>query len=299
MALNAYITATQSLVNDPSAQRFSIPTLTTYINTARSQLALEGECVRFNFGLDGIFYPTANYSGSTVSVGNPSLQPPLLDNIAGWIVNSVALSPGTSVLTSTVNAGGFLNTITLSAPVATTGGPFSFTLSPPNITNTGQEMYASPPTVCLTTGVQGVVGIRGVNINYGGVGANMYAMRYKDWSFFQGYFRSYPNLTGNPVYWTRYQNVQNSVFLRPIPAAQYPMQWDCQCTVVPLVNDSTPEAIPYAFSDAIPYFAANLAFLQTQRKDDAKAMYDQYLNYTRLARKYFQSTYVPDIYEQQ
>lgn len=144
-----------------------------------------------------------------------------------------------------------------------------------------------------------VVGIRGVSVNYGGPGANMYTCRYYDWSYFQGYFRSYPNLTGNPACWTRYQNRGNTVFLRPIPAAAYPMQWDCQCTVVPLVDDTTPEAIPYAFTDAIPYFAANLAFLQTQRKDDAKAMYEQYLNYTRLARKYFQSTYVPDIYEQQ
>ncbi len=291
MALNAYITATQSLINDPAAQRFTIPQLTTYINTARSQLALEGECVRFNYGLDGISFTT------TFTQGNPTLiyagPAPLLDFIQTWNVVSPAVPPGTLAGTLAMP-----NTYTMTAN-ATQTGTFSVTIAPPNNTILGIEQYASPPTVCLTTGVQAVVGIRGVNVNYGGTGANMYSLRYYDWSYFQGYFRSYPNLTGNPACWTRYQNRQNAVFLRPIPAAVYPMQWDCQCTVVPLVDDTTPEAIPYAFTDAIPYFAANLAFLQTQRKDDAKAMYEQYLNYTRLARKYFQSTYVPDIYEQQ
>lgn len=293
MALNAYITATQSLVNDPAAQRFTTTQLTTYINTARAQLALEGECVRFNFGLDGILFTGTFTSGSPNITGVSPAASAVLDTLTSWIVNNnTTASAGTTVSS-------YAGTTMVMGANALASGTLSFIVSPPNITVANQEMYSSPTTVCLTTGVQSVVGIRGVSINYGGAGANMYALRYRDWSFFQGFMRSYPNLTGNPVYWARYQNVQNAVFLRPIPAAAYPMQWDCQCTVVPLVNDTTPEAIPYAFSDAIPYFAANLAFLQTQRKDDAKAMYDQYLNYTKLARKYYQSTYVPDIYEQQ
>src|SRR5258708_6940776 len=46
MALTAYQTQTQALLHDPNAQAYSIVDITRYINLARSQVAIEGECLR-------------------------------------------------------------------------------------------------------------------------------------------------------------------------------------------------------------------------------------------------------------
>jgi hypothetical protein len=51
------------------------------------------------------------------------------------------------------------------------------------------------------------------------------------------------------------------------------MQWDTICSPVALVNDGTPEAIPYPFTDAVKYHATYLALLEAQRKDDAEGMF--------------------------
>ena len=283
MALNKYITATQSLLNDPSAQRFPVSSLTTYINTGRSQLALEGECVRFNYGLGGIVSSaTFTAGGSTFSYGGPALQ----ETVQNWLVISAAVSTGTTAYQSAPGI------FTMSAPALSTG-TFSYTLAPPNTTSAGQEAYPLPKNVCLTLGIKDVIGVRGVAVNFGSYGSNIYTLRYDDWTSFQAYYRVYQQLSGNPVIWTRYQD---TIFLRPIPSSAYPMNWDCQCSVVDLIDDTTPEAIPYSFTDAIPYFAAYLALMSAQRKDDAKNMLDIYERFTKTGRRNVQSTFVPDIY---
>lgn len=284
MALTKYIQATQSLLNDPAAQRFSVASLTTFINTGRSQLALEGECVRFNYGADGVFLTGAFTSGSPTVTG---VAVPTLDTITSWNAAGLAIPQGATVLSSTTT------TITFSANATASGG-LSFLIGPPNSTSTQREFYARPTNVCLSRGIKDAIGVRGVAINYGGFGSNLYTLRQRDWTWFQAFLRSYPSLLGNPVYWSPYQN---NLFLRPIPAAVYPMQWDCQCSVVDLVDDTTPEAIPYSFTDAIPYFAAYLALMSAQRKDDAQNMMTIYERFTKVGRRNVQSTFVPDIYE--
>lgn len=46
MALNAYLEQAQRLLGDVSQTRFDLGTLTTYVNMAREQVALEGQCIR-------------------------------------------------------------------------------------------------------------------------------------------------------------------------------------------------------------------------------------------------------------
>jgi hypothetical protein len=46
MAITAYITALQNLLHDVAAQFYPVSTLTGFINEARQQIALEGECIR-------------------------------------------------------------------------------------------------------------------------------------------------------------------------------------------------------------------------------------------------------------
>lgn len=290
MALAAYLTATRQLVGDPAAQRYSDANLTTFINTGRSQLALEGECVRFVYGLDGILF-TGSFIGTNVITSVSPAAAAVLDNLTGWVVSMLnATTPGTTVVSYTGT------TMTLNLGIAI-NGTFTFLVSPPNATVLNQERYNSPTSICLTNGVKDAIGIRGVSINYGSYGANQYTLRFRDWTTFQAYWRTYNNLSGNPTDWTRYENVKNTIYLRPIPSAVYPMQWDCTCSVVNLTDDTTPEAIPYSYTDSIPYFAAYLALMSSQRKDDAQNMLAIYERFTKIGRRNFQSTIVPDVYE--
>ena len=47
MALNGYLTDTQSLLGDPAGQFYSTTSLTNFINKARNRVAASGECVRW------------------------------------------------------------------------------------------------------------------------------------------------------------------------------------------------------------------------------------------------------------
>lgn len=285
MALNAYLSATQSILGDLASQRFTQAALTTFINTGRSQIALKGECVRFLYGgpFDGIMSLSGTFNGTTTISGITSTS---------GVTVGMALS-GTNVASGATVASFTPTTIVMSV-AASGSGTNAFKAQVVNQTVASQEAYALPSGVYTSGGVNNVIGVRGVSINYGGAGANQYTLRYRDWTWFQAYARSYPNLTGNPVYWSRYQN---NVYFRPIPASIYPMQWDTTCTPIALAADTDPEAIPYSMTDAIPYFAAYMAYLQAQRKQDADNMKKLCDDFIKEGRRNFQSTFVPDIYE--
>lgn len=294
MALTNYLTLTRQLVNDPSAQRYTDANLTTFINIGRSQLALKGQCVRFVFGLDGILFTgTFNGTNSVTNVSPSASQ--ILDTITGanpWVIPNInnVVAQGTTVSAFTGT------TMTLSA-AATGSGTYQFTVSPPNVTVVNQEVYSTPSNVCLTNGVQNVIGVQSVAVNWGSYGSNLYTANFADWPTFQAFARQYPNLSGNPWYWTRFENVNNAVYLRPIPSLAFPMQWTTTCSVVPLTTDSTPEAIPYSYTDAVPYFAAYLAMMSSQRQDDAKSMLAIYDMFVATGRLNFQTPIIESIYE--
>lgn len=284
MALAKYLSATQSLLHDPSAQRFSTAALTTFINTGRSQLALEGECVRFLYGLDGLTLTGTFTSGSPTISAIASTT----GVAAGMGIASPNVAAGTTVTATTAT------TITMSANASASATASVFNAYPLNNTATSQEAYSLPTAVMAATGIKDVIGVRSVTLNFGGNGANQYMLRFRDWTYFQAIYRVYPQLTGNPECWSPFQN---KIYLRPIPSGVYPMQWDCTCSVIDLVDDTTVEAIPYSFTDAIPYFAAYLAFMASMRAQDAQNMLSIYKQFVAVGRRNVRSTIVPDPYD--
>lgn len=296
--LTTYQTQTQSLLHDATGVLYPVANLTTYINTARTQLALEAECVRFLYGWDGI-QMTGTFTANSTAVTGITYPASFNDTITSWVlVAPVTLTPGTTVATYNSGAG----TITLSAN-ASTSGTFPFIVGPPNNTSNLQEVYQIPigtlsggSALCATAGINGVIGVKSINLNWGGsAGSNAYVLDYWEWTSFQAYLRFYgqQGLQGNPAVWTRYQN---NIYLRPVPTQTYPMQWDCICTPIGLVTDSTVEAIPYAFTDAVQYYAAYLALLNAQRPADAAAMKTQYQEFAARARAFWGRTIIPTMY---
>ena len=71
------------------------------------------------------------------------------------------------------------------------------------------------------------------------------------------------------------------------PDVVYTLNCDCTCYPIPLVDDTTVEAIPYLWTDAVPFFAAYFALLSAQtnaRAADAERYYNHYQTFMTRAR---------------
>ena len=78
-----------------------------------------------------------------------------------------------------------------------------------------------------------------------------------------------------------------SIYIDPPPDLPYTLNIDCACYPIPLASDSDPEAIPYLWTDAVPFFAAYYALLSAQtnaRMQDAQQYYALYKEFMTRAR---------------
>lgn len=79
-----------------------------------------------------------------------------------------------------------------------------------------------------------------------------------------------------------------SIYFDPIPDQNYSILLDCVCYPYALASDSDPEALPYLFTDAVPYYAAYLALMSAQtnaRIAYAGQLRDLYREYINNARR--------------
>lgn len=147
-------------------------------------------------------------------------------------------------------------------------------------------------------GTQGVYNVRQINISVGNGTANLHP---RPWSYFQYYFlgQIVPK-TGLSTTWAQNgQGVNGTLYFYPIPDSGYTLNCDCVFEPVALVDDTTPEAIPYPWQDAVPYFAAYYALLSAQRGQDAAAMLQLCEQFIQRARKTSTPSVLSGIYPQQ
>jgi hypothetical protein len=147
-----------------------------------------------------------------------------------------------------------------------------------------------------TTGIQGAIHVRRINYNLG-QGAQWIPPR--AWEYFDLYHLNNPvPVPGPPEVWAQYaqgaatpaagSSASGSFYIDPPPDNVYTLNCDCACYPIPLVNDATVEAIPYLWTDTVPFFAAYYAFLSSQtgaRRADAEAMYGYYKEFLNRARQ--------------
>jgi hypothetical protein len=120
------------------------------------------------------------------------------------------------------------------------------------------------------------------------------------WEYFDYYFLNNPVPQSSfPTEWSQYaQGSLGSIYLDPLPDLAYTLSADCVCVPVNLVTDATAEAIPYPWTDAIPYFAAYLAYLSVQRPDRSRAMMELYETFMERARRFANPSVNRGIYQQ-
>jgi len=98
--------------------------------------------------------------------------------------------------------------------------------------------------------------------------------------------------------WSQYgQGANGSIYVYPFPSQIMQWDWDTYCLPINLNVDADPEAIPYPWSDAVQFYAAYLAYYNSQRRSDGDAMFAVYEQFMKRARANSEPDYVPDPYE--
>lgn len=149
--------------------------------------------------------------------------------------------------------------------------------------------------VPATSGVEGVFNIQTIQYN---VASGQKWINPRPWPWFQLYVLNDPvPQAGPPTVWSRFGQGasqgdsgtnQGGTFYINVPDIVYTLNCDCICYPIILADDSTPEAIPFPWTDAVPFFAAYWAYLSAQtgaRQADAERMYNHYQTFLDRARK--------------
>jgi hypothetical protein len=294
---SVYIPEVQRLLHDPLASYYPVSDLTAYINTARGQIAADGECIRV------LLPSTGPLAGVNVTAGGSGYTTPPTVVITGpgtgATATAVLFSGSVASVTVTNGGTGYDTTTTISFTGG--GGTGATATATVNVWNAvqGQEVYtyASANSIAqLTTGVQGVIGVRSISVSWG---SQKPTLQEWPWTDFQAYLRS--NNTGLqswPAVWARYgQGANGSVYVYPLPSQIMQWDWDVNCYPIALAQDTDPEAIPWPWTDCVPYYAAYLAYDNSQRKGDSDRMLEIFEKFMRRARKMSETDFVPDPYE--
>ena len=155
--------------------------------------------------------------------------------------------------------------------------------------------------VAATTGIQGVIHVRSVMY---AVASGYQWMRPRPWEWFTLYKLNNPvPVSGPPEVWSQFGQgsagagsitgigtgtmISGSIYIDPPPDLVYTLQLDCVCYPILLTADTDVEALPYLWTDSVPFFAAYYALLSAQssaRVADAERMYNYYQEFVRRAR---------------
>lgn len=152
-------------------------------------------------------------------------------------------------------------------------------------------------------GVSGVASALHVRSIRAAVGSGWSRLRVRNWEWFESYeLNTATPASDFPAVWAQYaQGAAGSFYLSPIPDQIYNLICDCVCLPIPLVDDTTPEAIPALWQDAVAYYAAYLAMLSAQsaqRQNDAQRMFGYYSDFVERARKFATPKVNPYLYPQ-
>lgn len=167
----------------------------------------------------------------------------------------------------------------------------------------GTQIYAFTAFNTGTSATNGIQGVLNARMILRAVTGGKAILNAWPWEWFNQYYNTVIGLANAaPTDWAQYgQGVGGSIYLSPIPNAVYTLTIDTVCYPIPLVLDATVEAIPYPWTDCVPYFASYLALMSAQmeaRSADADRMLRLYGEFKQRARQYSTPAVLPYQYEQ-
>lgn len=282
--LYEYLEQAERFIRDAQERLVNPLDLIEYVNRARREVAMRTQSIRHVPPVSGqITAITLNDAGQGYTAPQVIITPP--DAPSG----AQPHPGGLQAVADAVLTGGQIGGITLQNPgdgyfqplvsiVDPTGtGATATALTTPLTATQGQQEIYPFSAVPLSTfpGVAEIFAVKSISFIYMNY---RYSIPVFPFSVYQAYVRIYPQqYLYVPTCAAQYgQGVNGSLYMYPIPAALYQMEWDCFCLPIDLEDETTIEAIPKPWTDAVPYFAAHLAFLEMQNLNSAKFYLDLY-----------------------
>lgn len=220
-----YQQQTARLLQNPGAPTslYATADLSSYINTARGQLAGESRCIRA-LGTVTTVIGQRNYNFSAINLGTPALT-----GVQGPIhIRAIRYAVGQGFKTLIPRSWPWFDLYHLNNPVPPSGAPMIW------------SQYGQG-----SAGTGGIAGQGTGTINSG------------------------------------------NFYIDPIPDFTYNLTCDCVCFPIGLLADSDVEAIPYLWTDAVPFYAAYYALLSAQtsaRMADGERYFQYYQQFVQRAR---------------
>lgn len=142
----------------------------------------------------------------------------------------------------------------------------------PGLERYSYEGFFNPLIRAQYAGVKGIIDTISVAINWGGNFRP--ALNWLAWDDLQAYCRAYANQTTSyPSVWSVYRDgEQGEIWLFPVPSQANEMEIDAFCVPSDIYSDTDVDAIPEGFREAVKYRAASLAFMASQRFQQAEMM---------------------------
>lgn len=283
MSLSQLLNDTSALLNDMNYSFISQNQLTRWINTARRNAAKRTGCVRRLITGQSAFGASAQNNVAIPSAAQPNALP-----------------------------GGFSNGTYPNG--LTTYGDFNNDYN--NDYNVNYTYYPNPPPYysiaygainnsCMTipgverypyigffnnflraqyAGVSNVLDTIACSVNWGGT--TRPNLDWMPWDEFQAYCRAYAVLNMSyPAVWSVFNDgPQGEIWMFPVPSQYNEIELDVTCQPVDLIDDSTFDAIPDGFQEALKYGAAAIAFESSGRFAQAQAMEDRFADNLGIAR---------------
>lgn len=288
---HTYLRQVQRLLREQK-QEFSNPAdLLSYINLARREVAGRTQCIRRLTPISGqIVSATVTAGGSgyvspVATITTPDFPSGRAPNPLGLQATATVESIAGVVTGITITNGGdgyFQPIVTIADSNGPgTGATATLSLSPLNLLNPGQEVYAfSDIDVTGFPGVDCVFMIKSASVIYTNY---RYSLPMYAFSVYQAMIRQYPfQYQYVPSFCSQFgQGADGSFYAYPLPSQTYQWEFDCFCLPLEMTMDNgIPEAIPQPWTDAVQYMSAQLAFQELGNLNAAAYYEKQFDNRT-------------------
>lgn len=250
MALQNYLDETRDLIRDANGLFYSDKQLTRYINTSRYQIAKLMACIPVLITGQSFFGAAsqAGFSvpGATIPGALPGNQPGGANTVGG------------------------LNTTSNGFQTIANTESYSYE-------------YGNRFLRAANAGTNKIIDVMDLAVSWGTYRPPMQWMPFGD---LQAYARS-ANLVAStyPAVWsTLGDGTRGRIFLWPQPSQNLEMEWFASASPKPLYSNNDFEIIPENFTDAVPYFAAFRAYLNSQRTGNAMLMLNHFTDFLGIDR---------------
>ena len=275
-----YIEQTQRFLREQKQEFMNPGDLLVYVNRARREVAGRTQCVRRLTPISGqivsatVFNGGTTYTAPTVVISPPDFPSSTLPDPNGRQAVATATVVSGQINDIVFNDGGngyFIPEITIVDPTGS-GAQIQPVISPINTLNIGQEVYnfsdiylGNWPGVEFDPRHQvGERDLRRIIVTcYRCIHFTTYQSKVRQYPFQYQYVPTFCSQFG--------QGAGGSFYAYPLPSQTYQWEFDCLCLPSDmLLDNSIPEVIPQPWTDAVPYMAAQLGYMELQNWNAAK-----------------------------